>query len=285
MTSASINIVAMSKDSSGFAVGLSRNVDDVDVVALADVAVEKARLSRRPKPLDPGDYEVILEPSAIGEAFEWINYVGFGSKAFQEKTSFLSGNIGKKLMHESVTIFDDANDTSGFALPFDFEGIPKQKVYFVEKGVGKGVVYDRLAGKREGVPSTGHALTADSHGEGAIGLNIFLDTGDKTEEEMIASVERGLLVTRFHYVNGFVDTPKAALTGMTRDGTFLIENGQIKHGIRNMRFTDSMLRAFSTVKGISKDRKLVPAWWDDVGCVAAPTFHLGSFKFTGTTDF
>jgi PmbA protein len=285
MTTASINIIAMSKDSSGYAADLSRNIDDIDPVALADIAVEKARLARRPKPLAPGDYEVILEPAAVSEAFEWVNYIAFGSKAFQEKTSFLSENVGKKVMHETVSIYDDANDPSGFALPFDFEGVPKQKVYFVQNGVGKSVVYDRISGNKQGVPSTGHALTPDSHGEGAIALNIFLETGDKTEDEMIASVERGILVTRFHYVNGFVDTPKAVLTGMTRDGTFLIEKGQIKHGIRNLRFTDSMLRAFSTVKGISKDRKLVPAWWDDVGCVAAPIFHLGSFKFTGTTDF
>ncbi|PKK82110.1 MAG: TldD/PmbA family protein [candidate division Zixibacteria bacterium HGW-Zixibacteria-1] len=285
LTGSSINIIAMSKNSSGYASGTSRDVNNIDPVALADIAVEKARLSKYPKKIKPGDYEVILEPSAIAEAFEWLNYVGFNSRAFMEKRSFLAENIGKKIMHESITIFDDGNDPSGIALPFDFEGVPKKKVYFVDKGVGKGVVWDRLTGKKHGVPSTGHALTADNHGEGAIGLNIFIGTGDKTEEEMISSVERGILVTRFHYVNGLIDPPKAVLTGMTRDGTFLIENGQIKHGIKNLRFTDSMLRAFSTVKGISKERKLVPSWWDAVGCIAAPTIHLGSLKFTGTTDF
>lgn len=285
VTNASMNIIAMSKTSSGFSVGLSRKADDIDPVALADVAVEKAFRSQRPKPLKAGDYEVILEPSAIAEAFEWVNYIAFGSKAFSEKTSFLSENIGKKVMDESVSIYDDANDLSGIALPFDFEGVPKQKVFFVEKGVGKGVVYDSISGNKQGVPSTGHAITADNHGEGAFALNIFIEPGDKTKEEMISSVERGILVTRFHYINGFIDTPKAVLTGMTRDGTFLIENGKIKHGIRNLRFTDSMLRAFSNVKGISKDRTLVPSWWEAVGCLTVPTFHLGSLKFTGTTDF
>ena len=285
LTGSSINIIAMSKDSSGYAVGMSRNIDDIDPVSLADIAVEKARLSRRPKPLKPGDYEVILEPSAIAEAFEWLNYVGFNSRAFMEKRSFLAENIGKKIMSDSMTFYDDGNDTKGIAIPFDFEGVPKKKVYFVEKGVGKGVVWDRLSGKKHGVESTGHALTANQHGEGAYGLNIFIEPGDKTTGEMIASVERGILVTRFHYINGLIDPPKAVLTGMTRDGTFLIENGQIKHGIKNLRFTDSMMRAFSTVKGISKERKLIPSWWDAVGCMVAPTIHLGSFKFTGTTDF
>lgn len=285
LTSASINIIAMSRDSSGYAAGLSRKVEDIDVVALADIAVEKARLSRKPKPLKPGDYEVILEPSAVAEVFEWINYIGFGSKSFIEKTSFLSENIGKKVMDDSVSIYDDASDPSGIALPFDFEGVPRQKIYFVEKGVGKGVVFDRISGNRQGAPSTGHALTADEQGNGAYPLNIFMDTGNRTEEEMLASVKRGILVTRFHYINGFIDTPKAVLTGMTRDGTFLIEDGRIKHGIRNLRFTDSILRAFSGVKGISKERVLIPAWWDAVGCLAVPTFHLESLKFTGTTDF
>ncbi|MFH2034960.1 MAG: TldD/PmbA family protein [Candidatus Zixiibacteriota bacterium] len=285
VTSASFNIIAMSDTSSGYAINLSRKVEDIDTVTLADIATEKALKSKRPKPLKPGDLEVILEPGAVAEAFEWINYIGLGSKAFQDKTSFLSGNIGKKIMDASVSIYDDGNDQSGLAFPFDFEGVPKQKVFYVEKGVGKGVVYDRLTGKKEGVKSTGHALPSESHGEGALGMNIFIAPGNKTRDEMIASVEKGILVTRFHYINGFIDTPKAVLTGMTRDGTFLIKDGKIVKGIKNLRFTDSMLRAFSTVKGISKERQLIPSWWDAVGCICAPTIHLGSLKFTGTTDF
>jgi PmbA protein len=285
VTSASMNIIAMSETSSGFAIGLSRDVDKIDPVAMADIAVDKAFRSKKPKPLPPGDYEVILEPSAIAEMFEWVNYIGFGSKGFLDKTSFLSENIDKKVMSESINIYDDGTDPDGIALPFDFEGVPRQKIYFVENGVGKGVAFDRTTGDKYGVASTGHALTADEQGEGALPLNIFIGTGDKTPEEMISSVKRGILVTRFHYINGFIDTPKAVLTGMTRDGTFLIEDGRIKHGIKNLRFTDSILRAFSTVKGISKERRPIPTWWDAVGCLSCPTIHLGSLKFTGTTDF
>jgi len=284
-TGAAINMVITSDDSSGFAVRMARKVEEIDTVALADIAVEKARLSRKPKAVEPGDYEVILEPSAVAEALEWLNFIAFGSKPYQEKMSFLSGNIGKKMMDQSVTIYDDANDPSGFAMPFDFEGVPRQKVHFIQKGVAKGVVYDRLSGQKEGVKSTGHALTANSHGEGAIGLNIFVEPGDKTEEEMISSVKKGILITRFHYINGYIDTPRAVLTGMTRDGTFLIEDGRIKHGIKNLRFTDSMTRVFSNIKGMTRERALIPAWWESVGCVCAPTIHLGSLKFTGATNF
>ncbi|RKX18271.1 MAG: TldD/PmbA family protein, partial [Candidatus Zixiibacteriota bacterium] len=225
------------------------------------------------------------DPAATAALFEWVNYVGFGSKAFIDKTSFLSGNIGKKLMADSVSVYDDALNTDAIAMPFDFEGVPKKKIYMIENGVGKGVAYDRNTGNREGVQSTGHGLTADEHGEGGIPLNLFVAPGDKTKEEMIANVKKGILVTRFHYINGFIDTPRAVLTGMTRDGTFLIEDGQIKHGVKNLRFTDSMVRAFSNVKGISAKTELTPSWWDSVGCISAPTVHLDSFKFTGTTDF
>jgi len=285
VTSASINIIAMSETSSGYSVGLSRKVEDIDVVSLADIAVDKAYAGKKPKPLPAGDYEVILEPAAVAALFEWVNYIGLGSKSFIDKTSFLSDKIGQKLMDDSVTVYDDGNDPSAIAMPFDFEGVPKRKVYFIDKGVGKGVVFDRTSGKKAGVESTGHGLPANEQGQGAIGLNLFLEPGNKSREELIAGVKKGLLVTRFHYINGFIDTPKAILTGMTRDGVYLIEEGQLKHGVKNLRFTDSMLRAFSHVKGISKERQLIPSWWDSVGCIAAPTYHLGSFKFTGTTDF
>lgn len=285
LTSANLQVIAMSETSSGFAVDLSRKAEDIDPVTIADIAVEKAFRSKKPKAIKAGEYEVILDPAATAAIFEWVNYIGFGSKAFQDKTSFLSENIGKQVMSDAMTVYDDGLDLSAMAMPFDFEGIPKQKVAFVENGVGKGVVYDRNSAMKDGVETTGHALTPTEHGEGAIPMNIFIAPGDGSLEKMIESVEKGVLVTRFHYINGFIDTPKAVLTGMTRDGTFLIKNGRIKHGVKNLRFTDSMLRSFSTVKSVSKEARLIPSWWDSVGCVSAPAVHLGSFKFTGTTDF
>lgn len=285
VTGSSLNVIAMSDSSSGYASGMSRDVSNIDPVALADIAVEKTYKAKKPKPLKEGEYEVILEPAAVAEAMEWINYIAFGSKAFEEKTSFIAHNLDKKIMDDSITIYDDGNDPFGVAVPFDFEGVPKKKVVFIDKGVPKGVVYDRISGNRLGAKSTGHALPASSSGEGALALNLFMAPGKRSRDEMLHSMERGILVTRFHYINGYIDTPKAVLTGMTRDGTFWVENGEIKHGIKNLRFTDSIIRAFSNVKGISKDIKLVPSWWDAVGCLAVPAIHLGSFKFTGTTDF
>jgi len=285
ITAASINMIAMSDTSSGYAAGLSRKVDEIDFDLLANRAVDKCRRSQNPKSIEPGEYEVILEPAAVGSLLEWLNYIGFGSKAFQDKTSFIAGKIGKRVTSDQITIYDDGLDNTSVAFPFDFEGVPKKKVKFIEKGIARGVVYDRVAAFKDNTKSTGHALTPDSSGQGAIGLNMVMASGKAPRNKMIEKVKKGILITRFHYINGFIDTPNAVLTGMTRDGTFLIENGEIVTGIKNLRFTDAMMRAFGSVAAISRETELVESWWDAVGCIRAPMLHLGSFKFTGKTDF
>ena len=284
LTSSFLNIIVMGDNSSGYADCLSRDVDDIKVDHLTQIAIQKCLDSKNPKDSEPGEYDVLLEPSAVAALLEWMNYIGFGSKAFQEGTSFLSNRIGQRIMGENITIYDDGNDQSAIAFPFDFEGVPKQKVTLVEKGVAKEVVFDSISAYKDKTKSTGHALTPDS-ADGALALNLFIQAGDSSVDKMIGSVERGLLVTRFHYINGLLDTTNALLTGMTRDGTFWIENGKVKHGVKNLRFTESMLKAFSNVMQISKDRKIVNSWWGDVGCVVAPAMLIKNFKFTGKTEF
>ena len=283
-SSAGINIVVMSDTSSGYSDGLSRDVDDIDTEKLAEIAIQKCLDSKNPQGLEPGEYDVVLEPTAVAALLEWMDYIGFGAKSFQEGTSFLSGRIGQKIMDEKVTFYDDGNDDKSLAFPFDFEGVPKQKVNLIEKGIAKGVVYDSLTANQDHTQSTGHALTPDSS-DRALALNLFLKNGDSNVKKMIESTERGILVTRFHYINGLLDTNNALLTGMTRDGTFYIESGKAKHGIKNLRFTESMLRAFSNVVQLSKDRKLVASWSTDVGCIATPAVLIKNFRFTGKTEF
>ncbi len=284
LTSTFINIVVTGDNSSGYADYLSRDVHDVKVEHLAKIAIQKCLDSKDPKDLEPGEYDVVLEPTSVAALLEWMNYIGFGSKSFQEGTSFLSNRMGQKIMGENVTIYDDGSDESAIAFPFDFEGVPKQKVALIEGGVAKGVVYDSISAHKDKVKSTGHALTPDN-AEGALALNLFIEAGDSSLDKMIESVERGLLVTRFHYINGLLDTTNALFTGMTRDGTFLIENGKVKHGVKNLRFTESMLKAFSNVAQISRDKKIVNSWWGDIGCVVAPAMLIKNFKFTGKTEF
>ena len=285
LSSAYLNLIVMGDNSSGFSDQFSREVDQIQLDDLAEAAIKKCLASKDPKGVEPGEYQVVLEPSAVAAMVEWMNYIGFGCKAFQEETSFMSNRIGKKIMGENVTMYDDGTDSSAIAFPFDFEGVPKQKVALVEKGVAKGVVYDSFSANKEGKKSTGHALTPDSAAEGGLALNLFIEGGDSSLEKMIESVKKGILVTRFHYINGFLDTTNALLTGMTRDGTFWVEDGKIKHGIKNLRFTESMLKAFSNVQQISKDRKIVASWWEDVGCIVAPAMLIDKFKFTGKTEF
>jgi predicted Zn-dependent protease len=277
--------IAMTDTSSGYAQGLSRRVGDLDIRGIGANAIKRAYQCRNPKDIDAGEYEVILEPVAVATLLEWVNYIGFGSKAFQEETSFMSGKIGQKITGDQLTICDDATDSAGVTFPFDFEGVAKRKVELITGGVAKGVVFDTLSGARAGLSSTGNALTPDSAGEGALAFNLFVEGGQDSREDLIGGVEDGLLVTRFHYINGFIDTPNAVLTGMTRDGLLRIKNGKLRGGVKNLRFTDSMLRAFSDIRGITAERELVSSWWDALGCITAPAIRLGSFKFTGKTDF
>jgi len=285
LTAASVNMIVMSDTSSGYASDTTRRVGEIDFGALADRAVMKCDLSQNPRQVEPGEYEVILEPAAVAEVLEWMNYIGLGSKPFHQNMSFLSGKIGRKVTSDQITIYDNGLDDSAIAMPFDFEGVPKRKVVFIDKGVARGVVYDRAWAFREKTRSTGHALTPDEAGEGALGMNIFMKPGRANREKMIAGVKKGILVTRFHYINGLIDPRNSVLTGMTRDGTFLVENGEIVGGIKNLRFTDSILRAFKSTVAISKDTERIASWWSAVGCMTVPAIHLGSFKFSGKTDF
>ncbi len=280
---AGINIVAMSDTSSGYAAGLSRHVDDIDFDLLVRRAVDKCDRAQNPRSVGPGDYEVLLEPAAVAELLEWMNYIGFGAKPFREKTSFMAGKIGRKIVSPLITLSDDAYDSGAMAFPFDMEGVPKKKVVLIDKGVAKGVVYDSFYALKDRTRTTGHAFPPDETADGPLPLNIVMAAGKTPREKMIEKVKRGILVTRFHYINGFIDTPKAVLTGMTRDGAFLIENGEIACGIKNLRFTDSMTRAFGTTVTVSRERDLVESWWSSVGCIRAPALHLGSFRFTGAT--
>ncbi|HWR81689.1 MAG TPA: TldD/PmbA family protein [Candidatus Deferrimicrobium sp.] len=285
LTTASTNVVVMSDTSSGYASDTSRRVSDIDFDHLARTAVEKCNRSQNPQTIAPGEYEVLLEPAAVAEVLEWLSYVGFGSKPFQQGTSFLSGRIGKKVTSDKITIYDNALDDRTVAFPFDFEGVPKKKVPFIDKGVARGVVHDSASAVKSRTKSTGHAMAPTESDKGAFGLNIFMEHGKAPRDKMVSSIKRGILVTRFHYINGFIDTRNAVLTGMTRDGTFWVENGEIVHGLKNLRFTDSITRAFKSTVAISLETERVGSWWSDVGCMTVPAIHLGSFRFSGKTEF
>ena len=190
------------------------------------------------------------------------------------------------MVDEKVTLYDDGLDPTGFQVPFDFEGLPKQKAVFFEQGVAREVTYDSFTAKREGKESTGHGLIAPNTA-GPIPINLFMKGGESSIEEMVRSVRRGIYVTRFHYTN-VVEPMKAVITGMTRDGTFLIEEGEIKRPIRNLRFTESILKALNRVKAISRERKVCSEGTvysrRFVTGTVAPALLVDGFYFSGVSS-
>jgi len=179
-----------------------------------------------------------------------------------------------------VTIWDDGTDPLGRPIPFDFEGVPKRKVVLIDRGVATNVVHDSATAAREGKESTGHALPAPNM-YGPMPLNLFMAPGDSSVEEMVASTGLGVLVTRFHYTNP-VHPVRAVITGMTRDGTYLVKDGRIAGPVRNLRFTDSVVRALTQVLAIGRERKFQPGFF---GGAVVPALKVAGFTFTGATEF
>lgn len=279
-TAASMSTIVMSDHGSGYADMFAADAGAIDPVKLAEEAIERCIRNRDAIALEPGEYEVVLGEYAVADLLMHMALCGFGAQAFQEGRGFTSGNIGKQIMGANVTIWDDGLDDRGLVLPFDFEGVPRQKVVLVENGIARGVVYDTLSARREGKQSTGHALPAEDAAYGPLPMNLFMARGESSQAAMIANIKRGVLVTRLHYL-GIVHPVKAVLTGMTRDGTFLIENGKVTRALKNLRFTESMLRAFSNVRAISRETRLQGSMF---GSAVAPVLQIGNFTFTGSTQ-
>jgi predicted Zn-dependent protease len=278
-----INTVIMSDTSAGYAAALALDVNDLDFEAIGREAVEKCLHAQNPRSLAPGEYTVILEPYAVQDFVQMMAFTGFSAVAMQEGRGFMVGKIGQQIVDPRVSIWDDGLDPRGMPMPFDFEGVPKQRVDLIKEGVANAVVYDSYrAGKEEGKSSTGHALPAPNP-MGPFPLNTFFSPGDATLEEMIASTERGLYITRFHYTRP-AEPSKVVVTGMTRDGTFLIENGEIAYPVKNLRFTQGYLEALNHVDMIGREPRLLLGL-GDIAHDSVPALKLGKFTFTGATEF
>jgi PmbA protein len=262
---------------SGYAQAGSPDVREIDAEAVGREAAGKGDDMRGAEILDAGEYEVILEEYAVAGLLEYLDYIGFSGLAYEEGRSFME--LGDRVMGESVSIWDDGHDPDGLPAPIDFEGVTRKRVDLVTDGVATAVVHDAATGARAGIGSTGHALPAPNL-IGPMALNLFMAPGTTPRDELITGVKRGVWVTRFHYINP-VHPKKAILTGMTKDGTFLIEDGRISRPLLNFRFTQSIPEAFSDVRAASATTKLVPG--EFFGAARCPALHLGSFNFTGTT--
>jgi PmbA protein len=280
-TMADINTVIMSDTGSGHAERVSLDVGDIDGEAVAKEAIDKALRNVKQVELPPGEYDVVFQEYAVADILDFFAYLSFGAQAYQEKRSFMAGRLGEKVMGENISLWDDglAKDTVPNA--FDFEGVPKQRVTFVDKGVARDVVWDSYcAGKEQDRESTGHALPAGNT-FGPVPSNMYLAPGDASLDDMVASTKRGVWVSRFWYTRP-VHPLNVVVTGMTRDGTFLIEDGKITAPIRNLRFTQSYLDAMNNVEAIGKSTMLCQAI---AGVSRVPALKIRGWAFTGVSQY
>ena len=262
---------------SGYAEAAAVDATTIDAAALGREAAGKARATADAVSVEPGDYPVVLEEYAVVDLLDMLGYLGFSALAVQEERSF--AEPGKRIGSDLVTIVDDGYDPAGLPLPFDFEGVAKQRVSLVEAGICRDVVYDSQTAARAGVASTGHGLPAPNTW-GPFPLNMVMEPGGASREDLIAGMDRGLLVTRFHYTNP-VHPKLAIVTGMTRDGTFLVEGGRIVGPVKNLRYTQSYLDALAGTVAVARERKTLKGF---LGGVVVPAVRIDGWTFTGGTE-
>jgi predicted Zn-dependent protease len=280
-TVAQVSILVSGADSTGYAEDAGGALSRLDPDALADRAVLKVELGRSPRDLAPGTYPVVLEPAATATLMWWLGWLAFGAKTVREGRSPLSGKFGQQVCHPAVTIVDDALSPLLPGVSFDAEGVPKRRVELIRDGVAAGVVHDLASARAERTESTGHALAAPNP-DGPIPQHLIMQPGTAPSADLIAGCERGLLVTRFHYTN-VVHPMESTITGMTRDGTFLIEDGGIAGGVHNLRFTQSILAALSSVGEVGAQTEISSELF--FGASVAPAVRLGAFTFSSATTF
>jgi PmbA protein len=277
-TTSQLITVAMAPDGgSGYAESAAVDVDGIDAAAIGREAAAKARSTGNPVSVDPGDWPVVLEEYAVVDLLSMLGYVGFSALAVQEERSFMEP--GRKVGSELVTIIDDGRDAATLPMAFDYEGVAKQRVPLIDGGICREVVYDAQTAARAGRTSTGHGLPAPNP-YGPFPWNMAMSAGATPRDELIGGLERGLLVTRFHYTNP-VHPKLAIVTGMTRDGTFLVEGGQIVGPVRNLRFTQSYLAALASTSAVSNERRTLRG---DFGGVVVPAIRVDGWTFTGATE-
>ena len=270
---------------SGYGDDLSNRASELDPAGIASRAIEKCALDRDRVQLAPGDYEAVFEEDAVAEILRIMSITGLSGQSVREGRSFMAGMIGQPVTGPKLTLHDDALHPGQLAIPFDPEGTPKRRVTLIERGVAKGPVYDRWSAKAAGTASTGHAADPTRYGHGGHAGSLVMAGGTATRDELIGSVTRGVLITRFHYTNT-PDPKRATMTGTTRDGTFLIENGRITRALANVRYTMSALDLFAGIDLLGPQR-LVRDWWSTNGmgsivCLA-PAMKVSRATITGSS--
>jgi len=244
-----------------------------DVIGEFKKAQATARAAMGAVSPELGAHTVVLSPLAFGDLISFLGFM-LGAGAVDTGMSFAAGKLGHKFFGENLTITDDVNCPSSRPVFFDYEGTPRQTLTLVDKGVVSAFMYDNKLAAKHKTATTGHALT--NKGRGGYPANLQVAPGDMSLEEIIASTKKGIFINELHYTN-FVNPRNLQLTGLTRNGTFIIENGKLTTPISTVRFTESLLDAFNNITAISKERTHIDG---RIGLLLAPAARIEGFHFT-----
>ncbi len=282
-SSTDLSTILLGDTSTGFAGQVGTSVADIDAEQVAETAIQKLVLGKDPRDVSPGEWDVILEPQAVNELITFFAFMGPNARIYHEQASFLSGKLGQKVANEKVTIVDDPLNKDAFPMPFDFEGYPKEKTTIIENGILKSLIYDSYTAHRFNAKNTGHALPAPNTG-GPVPLHLAILPGTTSKNTMIKNIKKGLLVTRLWYIR--VLNPRSlSLTGMTRDGLFMIENGEITGGVKNLRFNQSIPEMLNNVVAIEDTLTPLSSFESEIGINRMPSLHIKNWTFSSGTLF
>ena len=278
-TLAEFSVTMLGQDGSGWTKKTSPYWPEIEPLELAERAAQKALLSKNPQDIEPGKYPVILEPAAVLDLLGFL-VLDFGGLAVHEQRSCLTGRVGEKVFGDNIGLRDDVFHPSQTGAPFDGEGIPRQRVAMVKRGVVKSLVYARQTAQKLGKQATGHGFPLpNEYGEAP--LNIVMEGERSSLEDMVKSTPKGLLVTRFWYIRE-VDPYQKILTGMTRDGTFWIEDGQVRHGVKNLRFNQSMVEMLRQVEMLGQPQRTAG---EESFEMVVPPMKIREFNFSSLTKY
>lgn len=280
-TKVDFNCVITRDNSTAHTSFIDSDINNFNIDKITDELLETALKNLEQIEIDSGVYTVILSPEAVSEILNYTGYTAFNGKMIMEGKSFVCNNRGKKIFPQAINISDDPFDELTMPIPFDLVGYPREKIDLIKDGIIEDGVYDHLTALKYNRKCTGNTLSPEYASFGALPFNLVMKEGNNSVEEMISSTKKAIYISRFHYVN-ILNPMSIQLTGMTRDGTFLIEGGKLGRAIKNMRFNTSVVDMLKEVDMISKERQTKSGF---IGPAVAPYLRTNNFTFSSKTSF
>ncbi len=266
-TGAEAHMTVLAKSGSGWAQRVGEDSGRIDVLEIASEALEIAEKSRSPKAIPAGKYDVIMRPAAVAELMEFLFLDGFDAKEADEGHNFLRGKLGKRVFGRNFSLRSDPCDPRCPGSPFTYEFLASRPLHWVRRGKVENLDYSRFWAKKKGKSPT------------RWGENLIMDGGEKSVDEMVAATKEGLLITRFWYIR-FVDPMAPSVTGMTRDGLFIIRNGRVTGSAKHMRFNENLAGIFSRIEALGAPQRA-----GEYQRMLVPALKVKDFSFTSATKF